>query len=358
MVKLYILPRGSNGVLKILKYFEKIIEKDLSYDLVVLLPSNICYTVPLSAMYSRAKIKLYDIDFGSLYPDFMSLKDKFMGNELVVFLCVIPYGSWSVYNVRVIRDRLVSIWKDRIHIIWDCALVFPTYEILEYIFNNCGQNESFLFSFSYAKPIDLGFGAVLFTKLSLDSFSNVLDRKKIALLVNKVDKNFRKYFYLDKLKLKSYSFLCYNSELDLQDQKYLYSLINKILLKKDFEIVLRKDRSISYYELMDIKRSNNSFFYRNLGLLEVIEILSNYELDWRFNIRVSKDLRDRLINGIFGKGAFVSRLFPNISKHLYDYNSYPNSSAHWLRIINLFNDKDIDYNLTILSAIEDDLKVK
>ncbi|MFN3995907.1 MAG: hypothetical protein ACK4GR_05185, partial [bacterium] len=146
-MNLYICPRASNCISKIVKHFENHFKKIEIY-----LPVNICYTVPLSLMYTKGELKFYDIDYHTLYPDLDSVnkvfEKEFFENkiynesELLIFLCVIPYGNWNTVKLKEykskiletlkLKSKLKSSVKDSVFIIWDCALVFPVYEVLQY----------------------------------------------------------------------------------------------------------------------------------------------------------------------------------------------------------------------------------
>lgn len=353
---MYICPRASNCVLKLIKHFEKIF-KDIS----VYFPANICYTLPLSVSYSEAKIELYDIDFNTLYPDFIKICQKiregilrFSENSLIIFVVVVPYGNWSIEEMNTTKEKARKILGSNLFILWDCALCFPTKERINYILNNLTEDQGFLFSFSYAKPIELGFGSVLFTKQKINhSFENTIDKNTSSFLVNRVDKIFKTYLNFDKIKNKRQTYICYNSELEKEDSKYIYQMLENILKQEDFYIQLRKNQNTSYYEILNKKIENNSFFRRNLEI-QGIQILDNDNLSWRFNIRVYREMRDKIIEKIFRRGGFVSRLFPNISGILgKPKREYENTSKNWQTIINIFNNQQYHYNQIIIDSIQE-----
>lgn len=372
-MEVIICPRASNCILKLVKHFENYFEK-----IEIFLPINICYTVPLSLMYSKAILKFYDIDYNSLYPDFENLfyskNSSYLENcylenlsqNLIIFLCVIPYGNWDTSKLENTKTNIKKIFGDNIHIIWDCALVFPTFEILKYIEKNSSLYESFVFSFSYAKPLELGFGSFLLTKLNIKhTFPNTIDKNYTSFLVNKIDKKFKTYLNFEKMKNKKYSFICYNSELDNQDKNYILKIFEKIYNQEDFLITPRKSKNPTilnnlynnlYSEIMYKKINNNQFFRENLQNLNLdhlkLNLIDTNPLSWRFNIRVDKTLRDNIINAIFKEGAFVSRLFPSLAKFFgFSSENFPNSSKHWQNIINIFNNQDQNYNNKILKII-------
>lgn len=358
---MYICPRGSNCVLKLVKHFEKFFE-----DITIYFPANICYTLPLSISYSKAKIELYDIDFSTLYPDFTKICQKInseiltnLPNKLIIFVIVIPYGNWNTKDMSTNKQKIKQIFGNNLFILWDCALCFLTQERIDYIFNNLTEDQGFLFSFSYAKPIELGFGSVLFTKLKINHhFENTIDKNTSSFLVNRVDKIFKTYLNFDKIKNKRQTYLCYNSELEKEDSKYIYQILENIIKQKDFCVQLRKNKNSSYYEIINIKIENNSFFRRNLEI-KSIQNLDTDNLSWRFNIRVNKEIRDKIIGKIFQSGGFVSRLFPNIGSILGKYRSeYENVSKNWERIINIFNNQEHDYNQIIVNSIQEAYRYK
>ncbi|MFN4219820.1 MAG: hypothetical protein ACK4GJ_02725 [bacterium] len=369
-MNLYICPRASNCISKIVKHFENHFKKIEIY-----LPVNICYTVPLSLMYTKGELKFYDIDYYTLYPDLDSVnkifEKEFLENkiynesELLIFLCVIPYGNWNTVKLKEykskiletlkLKSKLKSSVKDSVFIIWDCALVFPVYEVLQYINENCSSYESFVFSFSYAKPLELGFGSALFTKQNITyNFPLTVDKNLISFLVNKVDKKFKTYLNLEKVKSKNQSFTCYNSELHINDQKYILKILEKIYIKEDFSLILRKNIKSSYFEILNKKLKTNLLFreFFKLKNKQGIETLDDNPLSWRFNIRVDSKIRNSLIDEIFKEDVFVSRLFPSLAKYLNLNQNFPNSSQHWQKIINIFNNQEETYNQKILKIFD------
>ncbi|MEN3014488.1 MAG: hypothetical protein ABDH21_00265 [bacterium] len=344
---LYITPRASNSLLKLVKTLEK-----HQLPICVYFPANICYTFPLSCLYSNSTIKLYDISYETLYPDYSSVRlEDSDSRSIKIFVCVIPYGNWDLNQIKDNRQKIRHLLGKETFIVWDCALTFPTYNTLNYICQIQNEYESFVFSFSYAKPIELGFGSAIFTKLNLHyNHPLKINRFQISYLVNKVDKRYKTYLNLFKLAQKRYSFLCYNSELDESDSKQIYSMIEKIASNQDFALTLRKQIKITYFELLDKIISNNRFFKANLEGLG-IDFVDKCDISWRFNIRVHESIRDSLIKRIFQNGGYVSRLFPSIS-HLFNNNFlYPNSSRHWQRIVNIFNNQDKTYNDIVFQTI-------
>jgi len=344
---IYICPRASNCLLKIVKQLEKFERVTIYF------PANICYTFPLSVIYSEAKIKFYDIDFETLYPDFKTVEKD---DNFLIFVCVIPYGDWDKEEVEKIREKIRMFWQDKVFILWDCALTFPTYEVLDYVLVNIKESEGFVFSFSYAKPLELGFGAALFTKMKIEhKFPFCISKDESSFLVNRVDKIFKTYLNLQKVSLKNQSFLCYNSELHKNDINYIDKIVEKILNKEDFEVTLRNGQKLTFFEIMEKKKANNKYFRENIGLStkSKIKILSKSDLCWRFNIRVDEGVRDRIIERIFLNGAFASRLFPNLTRYLKTSSKFPNTSKHWKHVINIFNNQNEDYNKKIIKSIEE-----
>jgi len=116
----------------------------------------------------------------------------------------------------------------------------------------------------------------------------------------------------------------------------------------NFEIKLRNGFNISYFSLLNFKRNINLYYSLNLKELAkelnssnmYLELIDNNLFSWRFNIRVNFN-RNRLLKKLFDNGVFVSRLFPVVANlFLIDpifKSSFNNSSKHWLKVINIFN---------------------
>jgi hypothetical protein len=365
---IYYLPRASNSLLKILLNLQNIF-KDFK-NMFVSFPSNICYTFPLASLYSNFKVSFYDINYNTLYPlnlrDIISFYPK---DSLILLIIVIPYGNFEAEKILILKEEINKINKSirqdnkLVLILWDMALVMITKEVINFILDNSDlfKQDFFVFSFSYAKQLELGYGSLLISPFKLDTNLKLrINKDNIPKLINKVDKIFKgsNIFYsqdkqnrvkiLNKILNNKNVFYCYNSELDLPTALELDNLINKILNNVDFEIKLRNGFNISYFSLLNLKRNVNLYYYSNLKELAkelnssniYLELIDNNLFSWRFNIRVNFN-RDRLLKKLFDNGVFVSRLFPVVANlFLIDpifKSSFNNSSKHWLKVINVFN---------------------
>ncbi|MCX7870956.1 MAG: hypothetical protein N2485_05230 [bacterium] len=382
-MRIYYLPRASNSLVKILKNLPTIF-KDFK-NMFILFPANICYTFPLASIYCNFKLSFYDIDYKTLYPfDLKKIIACYPKDSLILINVVIPYGNFEPQKVILLKNEIERInefiKKDNKLVItlWDMALVIPTKETLEFILNNSKlfKQDFFVFSFSYAKQLELGYGSALFSPFNLNiNLSNVIDKSIISKLINKVDKIFKgsNIFYsknkteiLFKIINNKNVFKCYNSELILIDQNELDNILDKILNNLDFSIILRNNLKTTFFSLLELKKNINYFYLTTLKSIltkksvllkdNLIELLDSDLLSWRFNIRINFN-RDELLNELFKEGVFVSRLFPVVS-HLFlnqnfsyfdsNINDFANSSSHWLKVINIFNNHlVIDSNFLI-----------
>jgi hypothetical protein len=365
---IYYLPRASNSLLKILLNLQNIF-KDFK-NMFISFPANICYTFPLASLYSNFKVSFYDIDYNTLYPlnlrDIISFYPK---NSLILLIIVIPYGNFESKKMLTLKEEINKISKSirqdnkLVLILWDMALVMITKEVINFILDNSDlfKQDFFVFSFSYAKQLELGYGSLLISPFKLDTNLKLqINKDNIPKLINKVDKIFKgsNIFYsqdkqnkvqiLNKILNNKNVFYCYNSELDLSTALELDNLITKILNNVDFEIKLRNGFNISYFSLLNLKRNINLYYHSNLKELAkelnssniYLELIDSNLFSWRFNIRVNFN-RDRLLKKLFDNGVFVSRLFPVVANlFLIDpifKSSFNNSSKHWLKVINVFN---------------------
>jgi hypothetical protein len=365
---IYYLPRASNSLLKILLNLQNIF-KDFK-NMFISFPANICYTFPLASLYSNFKVSFYDIDYNTLYPlnlrDIISFYPK---DSLILLIIVIPYGNFESKKILTLKEEINKINKSisqdnkLVLILWDMALVMITKEVINFILDNSdlSKQDFFVFSFSYAKQLELGYGSLLISPFKLDTNLKLrINKDNIPKLINKVDKIFKgsNIFYsqdkqnkvkvLNKILNNKNVFYCYNSELDLHTALELDNLVNKILNNLDFEIKLRNGFNISYFSLLNLKRNVNLYYYSNLKELAkelnssnmYLELIDSNLFSWRFNIRVNFN-RDKLLKMLFDNGVFVSRLFPVVANlFLIDpifKSSFNNSSKHWLKVINVFN---------------------
>jgi len=365
---IYYLPRSSNSLLKILLNLQNIF-KDFK-NMFVSFPANICYTFPLASLYSNFKVSFYDINYNTLYPlDLGDIISFYPEDSLILLIIVIPYGNFESKKVLTLKKEINKINKSirqdnkLVLILWDMALVMITKEVINFILDNSDlfEQDFFVFSFSYAKQLELGYGSLLISPFKLDTNLKLqINKDNIPKLINKVDKIFKgsNIFYsqdkqnkiqiLNKILNNKNVFYCYNSELDLSTALELDNLINKILNNVDFEIKLRNGFNISYFSLLNFKRNINLYYSLNLKELAkelnssniYLELIDNDLFSWRFNIRVNFN-RDKLLKMLFDNGVFVSRLFPVVANlFLIDpifKSSFNNSSKHWLKVINVFN---------------------
>jgi len=381
---IYYLPRASNSLLKILLNLQSIF-KDFE-NRFIFFPASICYTFPLASLYSNFKVSFYDIDYNTLYPlnleDIISFCPK---DSLILLVIVIPYGNFEPKKIIALKEEINKINKSIRHdnklalILWDLALVMITKKVVNFILDNSNlfKEDFFVFSFSYAKQLELGYGSLLISPFKLNiNLKLQINKDNIPKLVNKVDKIFKgsNIFYfqdkqskiqiLNRILNNKNVFYCYNSELNLSTTLELDNLITKILNNVDFEIKLRNGFNISYFSLLNLKSNINLYYSSNLRELtkELIkknidfELIDSNLLSWRFNIRVSFD-RDKLLKKLFDNGVFVSRLFPVVANFflidpIFKCN-FNNCSNHWLKVINVFNNHlVVDYNFLLKNNID------
>lgn len=356
MSYLYILPRASNALLKLLRSLQLDLKRDIKK--AILFPANICYTFPLAVSLTDWEIRFADIDLDTGY---ISLGDVRI-DEVGLVSFVIPYGNLIIQEFEEIREALYQVYKVAgTMVLWDMALVMPTPELLAYIEATIKENEFFIFSFSYGKQLEIGYGSALISPLELRyEFPEKISPSQARYYINKVDKLF-------KGKIRTYGsklwlFLrehpkvrrAYESELEDEARRELEDLIEEISSGGDPVITLRDERVLTYSEIVEHKTKINELYHQlSLYLIEdlidegyeelVFKLLDRSPLSWRFNLRLpSRELRDRYLAEVFNEGLFASRLFPVISKFFGEARRFNNASYHWLRVVNLFNNHLID----------------
>ena len=362
---LYFLPRASNALLKLLRNWELKGEKGK-----ILFPANICYTFPLAATLSSWEVEFSDVDYSTGY---ISLRDVDFA-ELKALVFVIPYGNFLIDEFQGIRNALTPLRLTGARIIWDFALVLPTSDLLNYILSTIEEGEFFIFSFSYGKQLEIGYGALLISSKPIEyRFQAEISKEEARYYINKVDKLFRgaisKYGSSLYLKLRDNPKVRrgYESELSEESRKPLAELFEEIVSGGDPLLELKDGRAFLLSEIIEMKLEINRLYRENFLELaetydldrEALELLDRSPLSWRFNLRLHPDLRDEILDAIFERGLFASRQFPVIAKYFgRDDRTYHNAGENWRRIINLFNNHLVDEEFLerTLEVFEEKLK--
>ena len=371
MVEVYYYPRASNALLDVLRNLsasDPIPSK-------VLFPANECYTFPLAATLSGWELGFYDVDVAGGEAGLIPSSNELLNGNVespirIMLVIVIPYGELPSRDLSDLRSRIMNLYQGladslsgdaEFHVMWDLALVMPTKELLEGLMEGLGENEFAVFSFSYGKQIELGYGAVLLSGRRLRrTLKYLASPSRISYLIDKVDKRFKglmgRYGKRLALKLKEDPKVreCYDSALPPSEERVLEKVLDSILSGRDVSLQLRNGQVMAYEELKALKERLNSLYLEAFKGKDV-RVLTIDPLAWRFSVRFpSPARRDRFLGELFSRGGFASRLFPVTSRWFGDDTYYEAAADNWLRVVNLFNNHLVDerYLGAVFEAIE------
>ncbi len=352
-MRIYTSPRASTGLIKLIYELSKELPENRHQ---VVLPANICYTFPLSVILTGWDIRFVDVDkYGwvdlSEFLNMLRISDSKPG----LIVVPIPYGNLNFERIDIFREKLRATGFDGV-ILWDMALVMPTAQVLNWLYNELRSDEVVIFSFSYAKPISLGYGAVLLTEFKLRTeFDRTLSSLEAGNCVDKIDKLYRKW--LSKVyrgRLSDISWLlkrselkaCYMAELRDTEASNLKKLVEDIASGRNPKLNLRDGKSLPLTELIEHKLRLNELYREKFKGMDNVKILDTYPLSWRFNLLFpDRKTRDSILNLIFSRELFASRLFPVLPRFLHRNlrgRTFNGAGYIWERVLNLFNEHFVD----------------
>jgi len=289
-----------------------------------ILPANICFIVPLTFIKAKKNIVFIDINANNFLIDeiqvFELLKKQ---NKAIGIMLNHSFGIEKDYSdfIKSIKEK-----HPKTEIIEDKCLCVPKFET-----STSPDIDLILYSTGYAKYCDIGFGGFGYSNvdlenscfdfnnntLFLDSIKNEIEKKQSFTISEDVYKN-----WLD------------NRELPIEMELYIKKILENInVIKKHKETInkIYKDK-----------------------LPKEIQLGSEFQ-NWRFNILVKN--KYQILKEIFNNRLFASSHYPDM-KFYFEGEKAQNTSSIHNKIINLFNDKNIDSNqaLRIVEIINSNLK--
>ena len=275
----------------------------------VIIPANVCESIPLTYQKMKIPYEIVDIDKDTLSIDMKQIEKKLNMSEenyqAIHYVCT--YGNSYDVNLSYLLGLRE---KYNVKIILDKCLCMPEIE-----FNKTVLIDMELYSTGYSKCIDFGIGGY--------AFINDMYAKEIK----PVRLNYIKEDY-DKMKLlikqNDWSHIASLNWLESYNLTDIETYISNI--KKQYYMVLEH-------------KSRLNDIYRNI-------IPSNFILPdkfnvWRFNIRLSNS--EYVEKKIFeNEGLFASRHYKPITLNENNVQKCDNAEKLYSQIMNLFNDFHYD----------------
>ena len=279
----------------------------------VLMPANICETVPATYMKAGLDVEFFDISLKDLSPDAGSMYGIIGSDEDIT---VLHYNHTYGYLARQEDEKLFENLKDRfpgLIIIDDRCLCVPS--------PAPGFGESFadmyLYSTGHVKYADIGYGG----------FAHIRDC----------------FDYKEH-------YLPYSEEAETAFDKYIKychaehcSADNKIMTGNWL-----KNESVAGDYFVEVKKAMDRIRPHKKAINEIYEKLTGvgvpYKYNtWRYQVLVKN--QNECINAIFDNGLFASRHYMSLGNGYFKLTETPN--ADWLaaHVVNLFNDFRVDIEM-------------
>lgn len=275
----------------------------------VIIPANVCASVPLTYKKMNIPYEAVDIDINTLSLDIEKIENMLLSSskiyQAIHYVC--GYGNISDKSI----ERLLELkCKYNVKIILDKCLCMPDIDFCRKTFADIE-----LYSTGYSKCIDIGGGGYAILK---DIYENKIVSKKLPF--SKED--YSKMKLLEKQnEWNNIASLDWLESYDLQD---IDAYISQIRMRYD-DVIKHK------------KRLNE--IYRSIIPTEFL-MPDKFNI-WRFNIRLSN--AEYVQNKIFEhNGLFVSRHYKPVFQDGTVIEKFPNAERIYAQIMNLFNDFHYD----------------
>lgn len=334
----YLVGSASTALFVYLKYKE--INKSK-----ILIPSNICHSIPLTIKFSGNIPLFYDVDINTGNPDTNSIIETLAYEKVAAILLPNMYG-----NIYKDREKIIKVLKDKnILIIDDYAASFGIT-----LDNLHSEGDATIFSFGKNKHIDLGVGGLLATNEKID----------IKSIINNINNNYEDSYYKIQLFDSLYKPIFYS--------KFYYQLLpllDKVIdFFKDsyvfqfywnYELVEKLDKELDTFEKnKDISLKKIDYLNHKINFNNTI--YSKYEFakgsnPWRYNIFINDiTIKEEIISESLKKNLLISKWYPPIES-LFGQLSFHNSICFSNRILNLNHIKssweDLDIFINILNNV-------
>jgi len=314
----------------------------------ILIPSNICHSIPLSIVYSGNIPFFYDVNKVTGNPCIDSI--KYVVSKDKVAAVVIPNMFGNVLGDRCLIIDFLKF--NNVLIIDDCAASLGA--DMGYLLTS---GDAAIFSFGENKHIDLNVGGVLATNEVVDvldinkEIKNTYETSQYK--VNLFNSIYKPIFYSDYYyqvlplinKVVDFFNDCYVFRYEWDEDK-----INE--LDKELNL-LNKNKTLSLKKIkyLDEKINFNSFVYERYEF-------SSGSNPWRYNILINDvNAKEKLIMRCLNESIAISKWYPPIEP-LFGSSPQEGAVEFSKRVVN-FNHmnlcwKKLDMIIDILNAIGDE----
>jgi hypothetical protein len=312
----------------------------------ILLPSNICHSIPFSIIYSGNKPLFYDVDSLTGNPSLDSIKKILNKNSVAAIIIPNMYG-----NIFIDRGSLIEFIEDKeIYIIDDCAASLGA--DMKYLVKS---GDAAIFSFGENKHLDLGVGGLLATDENIDIgnitkniINNYTDSQHKVQLFDNIFKSvfYSEYYYQLMPQL--------NNIIDFFKDSYVFKYVWNEELIEELDNKLYFLNEAKRISLEKVEYLNQKINFKN-------SLYSKYEFftgsnPWRYNILVNdSSLKEKIIILSLEENILISKWYPPIEPLFTSSSSHKNSKFFSERILN-FNHvktswKHLDKIINILNKI-------
>ena len=273
-----------------------------------ILPVNVCPDVPLTFCLAKVKFTFVDIDAGTLCLDFDQV-EEILSKEPDSYTGVLFVRTYGALIDTRKEFRALKAIKENLLIIDDRCLCVPERN------PNMQGADMVLYSTGHCKQIDFNGGGLAFYRK---------DEKYL------IDSS----LYYDGTDEEVAYKEAYNKVTPLRQIPIGWLKMEEYLSP----VVYLGRIGVATNERMKQRERLNAIYKGNLP--ESIQMPNEFQT-WRFNIRVPKELKTLILDGLFENGLFASSHYHSVNK-LFNTQNYPVSDALFGSVINLFNDNYYD----------------
>lgn len=310
----------------------------------ILIPSNICHSIPFTIIYSNNYPIFYDINLESGNACLNSVKNKLLSENIRAILIPNMYG-----NLCIERESILELAKEQreILIIDDCAASLGA--DMDYLLYS---GDAAIFSFGTNKHLDLGMGGLLASneKINVKEILGETTSSSQAALynINIFDDLYKTIFYSRYY----YELLpLFNKTIDFFKNNYVYNIEwNNELIdmfdKKLLEVEKNKQLSLDKVEYLNNKIDFNTPY------------ITKYEFNrgsnpWRYNIFINDtNLKEKIISKALAKRILVNKWYKSIEP-LFNLPASENANMFGEKILNFNHTKsnwdDLDNIINIIN---------
>ncbi|MFA7084231.1 MAG: DegT/DnrJ/EryC1/StrS family aminotransferase [Arcobacteraceae bacterium] len=322
----YLLGSASSALYVYLKY-KKLTEQE------ILVPSNICHSIPLTIVYSKNNPIFYDIEINTGNPNTQSILNILKNQKIAAIILPNMYG-----NLYTDRKEIIKVLKDKnILVIDDCAASLGA------DMDDLKENgDAAIFSFGKNKHLDLGAGGLLATNEVIDikqQTKNIKNTYEDSLYkIELFDKIYKPIFY-SKFYYQLLPLI--DKTVDFFQDSYVFQFIWSVNLIEKLNNQLNLLEHTKNISLEKVEYLNNRINFDNM-------LYTKYEFHygsnpWRYNILINDlSTKEKIISESIMANLQISKWYAPIEK-LFGQPTFQNSVEFSDRILN-FNHMHSSYD--------------